>query len=67
MSGADASALAAGMQNSRHRPFISPGLPATRKRAAITTSGSTILTIGDFNQFLIADRVGMQVELVSHS
>jgi HK97 family phage major capsid protein len=34
--------------------------------AAVTTTGSTILTIGDFNQFLIADRVGMNVELIPH-
>ena len=31
-----------------------------------TTSGSTILTIGDFNYFAIVDRVGMNVELVPH-
>lgn len=29
-----------------------------------TTSGSTILTIGDFNYFAIADRAGMNVEFV---
>lgn len=34
--------------------------------SAVTTSGSTILTIGDFNNFLIADRVGMNVELIPH-
>lgn len=31
-----------------------------------TTSGSTLMTIGDFSQFLIVDRVGMNVELVPH-
>lgn len=31
-----------------------------------TTSGSTILTLGDFSQYVIAERVGMQVELVQH-
>ena len=34
--------------------------------SATTTSGSTVLTLGDFNQFLIADRVGMNVELIPH-
>lgn len=34
--------------------------------SAVTTSGSTILTIGDFNQFLIVDRVGMNVEFIPH-
>ena len=31
-----------------------------------TTSGSTILTIGDFNYFAIVDRVGMNVEYIPH-
>ena len=34
--------------------------------SAMTTSGSTILTIGDFSKFLIVDRVGMDVELIPH-
>lgn len=34
--------------------------------SAVTTTGSSILTIGDFSQFLIVDRVGMNVELVPH-
>jgi HK97 family phage major capsid protein len=29
-------------------------------------SGATVLTLGDFNQFLIADRVGMSVEVIPH-
>ncbi len=33
--------------------------------AALTTGGS-ILTIGDFNHFLIVDRVGMSIELIPH-
>ncbi len=31
-----------------------------------TTSGSTILTLGDFNYFAIVDRVGMNVEYIPH-
>jgi HK97 family phage major capsid protein len=34
--------------------------------SAVTTSGSTIMTIGDFSRFLIVDRVGMDVELIPH-
>lgn len=34
--------------------------------SALTTSGSTILTIGDFNYFAIVDRVGMNVEFIPH-
>ncbi len=34
--------------------------------SATTTSGSTVLTLGDFSQFLIADRVGMNVEFIPH-
>lgn len=32
----------------------------------VTTSGSTVLTLGDFSNFLIADRVGMSVEFIPH-
>lgn len=34
--------------------------------STLTTSGSTILTIGDFNQFAIVDRIGMSVEFIPH-
>ncbi len=34
--------------------------------SAVTTSGSTVLTIGDFSQFAIVDRVGLSVELIPH-
>ena len=34
--------------------------------SAMTTSGSTILTMGDFSKFQIVDRVGMDVELIPH-
>jgi HK97 family phage major capsid protein len=30
----------------------------------VTSTGAPIVTIGDFNQFLIVDRVGINVELV---
>ncbi len=36
------------------------------KHPSALTSGSAILTIGDFSRFLIGDRIGMQVELVPH-
>jgi HK97 family phage major capsid protein len=34
--------------------------------ATALTSGASILTVGDFTRFLIVDRVGMTVELISH-
>ena len=34
--------------------------------SAITTGGSSVLTFGDFNEFSIIDRVGMNVEVVPH-
>lgn len=34
--------------------------------SALTTSGSTIATFGDFSNFVIIDRVGMNVELIPH-
>lgn len=34
--------------------------------ASTTTSGNTILTLGDFNYFAIVDRVGMNVEFIQH-
>jgi HK97 family phage major capsid protein len=34
--------------------------------SAVTTSGSTILTFGDFSYFAIVDRVGMNVEFIPH-
>jgi HK97 family phage major capsid protein len=34
--------------------------------SGVTTSGSTVLTIGDFSYFGIVDRVGMNVEFIPH-
>jgi HK97 family phage major capsid protein len=34
--------------------------------SGVTTSGSTILTFGDFSKFKIIDRVGMNVEVIPH-
>lgn len=34
--------------------------------SAVTTPTRTVATIGDFNQFMIVDRVGMSVELIPH-
>ena len=34
--------------------------------SAVTTPTSTVMTLGDFNQFAIIDRVGMSVELINH-
>jgi HK97 family phage major capsid protein len=34
--------------------------------ATALTTGTAILVLGDFRQFLIVDRVGMDVELVPH-
>jgi HK97 family phage major capsid protein len=31
-----------------------------------TTTGSKIMVVGDFTNFLVLDRIGMQVELVPH-
>ena len=32
----------------------------------MTVPTNTVATIGDFNQFMIIDRVGMSVELIPH-
>ena len=51
------------------QPATLLGYPAREWSAyssALTTSGSTIMTIGDFSKFLIIDRVGMDVELIPH-
>ena len=45
------------------------GYPArewTAYSSALTTTGATVLTIGDFSNFLIVDRVGMDVEVIPH-
>ena len=34
--------------------------------SSITTGGASVLTFGDFNEFTIVDRVGMNVEVVPH-
>jgi HK97 family phage major capsid protein len=34
--------------------------------SVVTTSGSTILTLGDFSYFAIVDRVGMNIEYIPH-
>jgi len=34
--------------------------------SAVTTPTSTVATIGDFNQFMIIDRIGMSVEVIPH-
>ncbi len=55
------------LQNSNPPTLI--GYPAyewSDYSALTTTSGSTVATIGDFNQFLIVDRVGMSVEFIPH-
>lgn len=33
---------------------------------SVLTSGSTVLLIGDFNRYLIVDRIGMNVEVIPH-
>jgi HK97 family phage major capsid protein len=34
--------------------------------SAVTTSGSTVMTFGDFSKFKIIDRVGMNLEVIPH-
>lgn len=34
--------------------------------SGVTTSGSTIMTFGDFSKFLIIDKVGMNIEVIPH-
>ncbi len=34
--------------------------------SAVTTTGSTVLTIGDFSYFKIVDRTGLNVEFIQH-
>lgn len=56
-------------QLSYNEPATLLGYPVREWSAfssALTTSGSTILTFGDFSKFLIIDRVGMDVELIPH-
>jgi HK97 family phage major capsid protein len=50
------------------RPSRLTGYPVAEwsNYSAVTTTGSTIATLGDFNYFAIVDRVGMNVELIPH-
>ena len=51
------------------RPAQLTGYPVaewSNYSSAVTTSGSTIATLGDFNYFAIVDRVGMNVEFIPH-
>ncbi len=34
--------------------------------STLTTTAATVMTIGDFSQFLILDRIGMNIELIPH-
>ncbi|GGM55569.1 hypothetical protein GCM10012275_28330 [Longimycelium tulufanense] len=43
-----------------------PALESTEMTTDVSTAGSRYLLFGDFQQFLIVDRVGMSVELVPH-
>lgn len=43
-----------------------PAYEATGMSSGVTTSGSTVMTIGDFNYFAIVDRAGMNVEFIPH-
>ncbi len=55
------------LQNSNPPTLL--GYPAYEWSAytsAVTTSASTVFTIGDFNQFLIVDRVGLSVDFIPH-
>ncbi len=55
------------LQNSNPATLI--GYPAyewSNYSSAVTTSASTIMTIGDFNYFAIVDRIGMNVEFIPH-
>ncbi len=52
-----------------NNPATLIGYPAHEWSAyssAVTTSASTVLTIGDFNQFAIVDRIGLSVEFIPH-
>ncbi len=56
--------------------YLGPGIPPeligypvaewSDYNTGVTTSGATIVTIGDFNYFAIVDRVGMNVEFIQH-
>lgn len=43
-----------------------PALEWSNFDSTLTTSNSTVLTIGDFNYFAIVDRAGMNVEYIPH-
>lgn len=50
-------------------PGVLLGYPAHEWSAyssAVTTSGATLMTFGDFSKFLIVDKIGMDVELIPH-
>ena len=64
-----------GPGNTTEMPVYTDGPPVQilRKQAyehsgmtTAATSGASAITYGDFSQFLVVDRVGMQVEVVSH-
>jgi HK97 family phage major capsid protein len=40
--------------------------PMTAAASTAPTTGGSIVTVGDFRQFLIVDRIGMSVELIPH-
>jgi HK97 family phage major capsid protein len=51
------------------RPPTLTGYPVQEWSAyssAVTTSGSTVATLGDFSYFAIVDRIGMNVEFIPH-
>ena len=43
-----------------------PAVEWSSYSSGVTTSGSTVLTLGDFNYFAIVDRIGMNVEFIPH-
>jgi HK97 family phage major capsid protein len=43
-----------------------PALEWSDYASTTTTTGSTILTFGDFSKYLVLDRVGLDVELIPH-
>ena len=47
-------------------PFLNKGAYEVSVMTGAVTTGSKVMAVGDFGRFIIVDRMGMNVEIVSH-
>ena len=47
-------------------PFLGKKAYEVSTMVSVTTTGSKVIAVGDFSRFIIVDRMGMNVEIVSH-